>query len=281
MLATALKLAARRRRGIHVLVTITVPNSVPHRRRHARSRALGAVAHRAGQAPVRPARVRPLGEGPARRRRARDRRIEAREMRARAIVMPLGRDGSGGDALRQDARDGAGRPAVPGDHRVLARARQAAARPSPQPSPERARRSTIPSGMSQPRQAYRGGTLVLSILMVVVGVALLVSTIARGRRRARARDPLRAAVHRRRQRAPLPAEADLMARRHAPRAISGARAAAAATGARAAPAWRRSRGRRSRAPDARLAGALRGRLLLARRGAVLLARRSSPTARSA
>jgi hypothetical protein len=34
--------------------------------------------------------------------------------------------------------------------------------------------------MSQPRQVYRGGTLVLSILMVVVGVALLVSTIARG-----------------------------------------------------------------------------------------------------
>ena len=28
MLATALKLAARRRRGIHVLVTITVPNSM-------------------------------------------------------------------------------------------------------------------------------------------------------------------------------------------------------------------------------------------------------------
>jgi hypothetical protein len=34
--------------------------------------------------------------------------------------------------------------------------------------------------MSQPRQVYRGGTLVLSILMVVVGVALLVSTVARG-----------------------------------------------------------------------------------------------------
>jgi hypothetical protein len=34
--------------------------------------------------------------------------------------------------------------------------------------------------MSEPRQVYRGGTLVLSILMVVVGVALLVSTVARG-----------------------------------------------------------------------------------------------------
>jgi hypothetical protein len=34
--------------------------------------------------------------------------------------------------------------------------------------------------MSEPRQVYRGGTFVLSILMVVVGVALLVSTVARG-----------------------------------------------------------------------------------------------------
>jgi hypothetical protein len=34
--------------------------------------------------------------------------------------------------------------------------------------------------MSQPRQVYRGGTLVLSILMVVVGVALLVSTVVHG-----------------------------------------------------------------------------------------------------
>jgi hypothetical protein len=34
--------------------------------------------------------------------------------------------------------------------------------------------------MSPPRSAYRGGTLVLSLLMVLVGVALLVSTVARG-----------------------------------------------------------------------------------------------------
>jgi len=34
--------------------------------------------------------------------------------------------------------------------------------------------------MSEPRQVYRGGTLVLSMLMMVVGVALLVSTLARG-----------------------------------------------------------------------------------------------------
>lgn len=34
--------------------------------------------------------------------------------------------------------------------------------------------------MSPPRQAYRGGTLVLSLLMVLIGVALLVSTVVRG-----------------------------------------------------------------------------------------------------
>jgi hypothetical protein len=34
--------------------------------------------------------------------------------------------------------------------------------------------------MSEPRQVYRGGTFVLSILMIVVGVALLVSTVVRG-----------------------------------------------------------------------------------------------------
>jgi hypothetical protein len=34
--------------------------------------------------------------------------------------------------------------------------------------------------MSQPRQVYRGGTLVLSISMVVIGVALLVSTVIHG-----------------------------------------------------------------------------------------------------
>jgi hypothetical protein len=34
--------------------------------------------------------------------------------------------------------------------------------------------------MSQPRHVYRGSTLVLSILMVVVGVGLLVSTLIGG-----------------------------------------------------------------------------------------------------
>ncbi len=34
--------------------------------------------------------------------------------------------------------------------------------------------------MAPPRQVYRGGTLLLSVLMVVIGIGLLVSTVARG-----------------------------------------------------------------------------------------------------
>jgi hypothetical protein len=34
--------------------------------------------------------------------------------------------------------------------------------------------------MSPPRQAYRGGTFTLSVLMVVIGVALLIKTLAMG-----------------------------------------------------------------------------------------------------
>jgi hypothetical protein len=34
--------------------------------------------------------------------------------------------------------------------------------------------------VTEPRQVYRGGTFVLSLLMIVVGVALLVSTIVHG-----------------------------------------------------------------------------------------------------
>ena len=50
MLATAVKLAARKRRGIHVLVTITVPNALPDRRVDARGRGRGRLDHRAGAA---------------------------------------------------------------------------------------------------------------------------------------------------------------------------------------------------------------------------------------
>ena len=92
--ATAAKLAARRRRGIHVLATITVPASVPidapmpeeERRAQATiesARVLGGRRVRGHWEKVRPGQA--------------GRRIvdEAREMRARAIVLPLPRRRAG------------------------------------------------------------------------------------------------------------------------------------------------------------------------------------------
>ena len=59
---TAAKLAARKRRGIHVLVTITVPNARPPDAPMPKQRPR-RIDHRAGQAAGRAARHRPLGEG--------------------------------------------------------------------------------------------------------------------------------------------------------------------------------------------------------------------------
>ena len=65
-MATAIKVAARRRRGIHVLVTITVPNSAPIDARLPEQEAAAAGHHRAGQAPGRAPRDRARREGPRR-----------------------------------------------------------------------------------------------------------------------------------------------------------------------------------------------------------------------
>ena len=69
LLATAAKLAARKRRGIHVLVTITVPHSHEIDARDARGGGRGGVRHRAGPAAGRPPRLRATGRRSARARR--------------------------------------------------------------------------------------------------------------------------------------------------------------------------------------------------------------------
>ena len=69
LIATAAKLAARKRRGIHVLVTIIVPNALADRRADARRRGGRGVDHRAGQAAGRAARLRATGRRSARARR--------------------------------------------------------------------------------------------------------------------------------------------------------------------------------------------------------------------
>ena len=117
LVATAVKLAARKRRGIHILVTITVPNAMLIDADDARGGGRRRLRHRAGEADRRRARLRPLGEGPRRAGRAADHRGGARHAR--------GRGGHGAAApglrllrVRQDARDRARRAALPGDHRV-------------------------------------------------------------------------------------------------------------------------------------------------------------------
>ena len=121
------RLAARRRRGIHVLVTITVPTSSPIDAPLPEQEALA-------QQMIDSARVlggrRVTGHWEKVRAGQAGRRIidEARDIDARAIVMPRPRKRAGDVALRAYARDGPRGAAVPRDHRVRAgtRGRQTA-----------------------------------------------------------------------------------------------------------------------------------------------------------
>jgi APA family basic amino acid/polyamine antiporter len=99
VLATAVRLAARRRRGVHVLVTITVPQTspitaeMPQQERAAQEIIEQAKLQGGRRVSGHYEKVRAGGEG----RLIVD---EAKEMRARAIVMPLRRRVSrGGGAL--------------------------------------------------------------------------------------------------------------------------------------------------------------------------------------
>ena len=175
-MATAIKLAARRRRGIHVLVTITVPQSAP----------IGAQLPEqelAAQAIIEQAKLRggrrvsghweKVRAGQAGRLIVR----EAREMRAQAIVLPLPRRGER-VAVRQDRGDGPER--APGAGRAAQRPR----RPLGRRRGGRGRRARRARGgaalMPAPRNLHSGASQVLSGVMVLLGVAILVSTIARG-----------------------------------------------------------------------------------------------------
>ena len=137
MLATAVKLAARKRRGIHVLVTITVPRAFAIDAPMRDEEAAAALDHRAGEAAGRRARLRPLGEGPRGPGGAADHRGGAGHARGR------GRDDAAAPdrrhvGVRQDGRDRARRAAVPRDHRVAPGRRT----PRPAHAPEQA---TVPS----------------------------------------------------------------------------------------------------------------------------------------
>ena len=66
MVATAVKLASKRRRGIHIHSMLTVPDQPAARRRAARAGSRGAEQDRAGEADRRPAGDRPRRAGAAR-----------------------------------------------------------------------------------------------------------------------------------------------------------------------------------------------------------------------
>src|SRR5205085_8859004 len=81
--------------------------------------------------------------------------------------------------VRQDAGDRAGRAALPGDRGVAARQRRPPRRgtrtgldPAPRPR-------TL-SGVSRPRQAHHVATRVMSLIMVALGAAMIVSALVRG-----------------------------------------------------------------------------------------------------
>ena len=129
-MATAIKVAARRRRGIHVLVTIPVPRLRADRRRAARARA-AAPRPIIEQAKLQGGR-RVTGHWEKVRAGGAGRLIveEARAMGAKAIVMPLPAR-AGGDGVQQDGRDRARRAAVPGHHPGRPGEGPRARRPSP------------------------------------------------------------------------------------------------------------------------------------------------------
>jgi APA family basic amino acid/polyamine antiporter len=118
LLATAAKLAARKRRGIHVLVT----SPCRTRWRSTRRWSAEAVAESIIEQAKLQAGRRVTGHWEKVRAGQAGRRIieEAQDMRAAAVVIVY-RGGSPAHRVRQDARDGARGTTMPGDHRVLPR----------------------------------------------------------------------------------------------------------------------------------------------------------------
>ena len=120
VLGTARKLAARKRRGIHVLVTITVPNSMdidapmPEQETLAQSIIEEAKVAGGGRVSGHVERVRAGQAG---------RRIveEAVDMRAAAVVMPLPRRVAGASLFGKTLETVLTRATMPGDHRVQPR----------------------------------------------------------------------------------------------------------------------------------------------------------------
>ena len=91
VMATAAKLAARKRRGIHVVAFVTVPHALADRRADARRGGRRAVGHRAGPASRAGAGSPATSSGSGRARRGGGSSRRRIDMRAAAIVLALPR----------------------------------------------------------------------------------------------------------------------------------------------------------------------------------------------
>ena len=170
MVATAAKLASKRRRGIHVHSMVTVPTNLPldaelpEQEAEAQSKVEQAkliggqrVTGHVAPGPARPGRLRDRRRGEADQRRRGRRRPALPQRRA---------------ALRQDPADGARRAALPGDRRLRPQ-RPARARRRRRCSPRIAR-------MSSPERIYQGSIRAFSFVFIVLGVGILVATLVNG-----------------------------------------------------------------------------------------------------
>ncbi len=193
VVATAAKLAARRRRGIHVLALVTVPSSAGDRRRRCPRRRTpreSIIEQARVQAGARVSgHVERVRSGQAGRRIIE----EAVDMRAAAIVMPLPRRVNGASLFGKTLETVlAERPC-----RVIIESA---------PAPERARAAGAREGGSRMRGR------VLPALMVADRDRADRPHAGRGRRRRRHRAGARRPVHRRRRRALLRGAQALMQR---------------------------------------------------------------------
>ncbi len=171
MVATAVKLASKRRRGIHVHSMLTVPTNLPLNADMPEQEGRRPAQDRAGEADRRPARHRPRRPRPPRPGRVLGRRGGEADQGGgdrRRPAPPRRRA-----ALRQDPADRPRRAPLPGDRRLRPRRRPPRSRPRPC---SRWR----DEGAGRGRAPYRGAVTGFSLVFVAIGAALLVATLATG-----------------------------------------------------------------------------------------------------
>ncbi len=203
-LGTAVRLASKRRRGIHVVSVLTVPTHLPLDAPLQRPGARGAAEDRAGEADRRPAGERPRPPGAAQSGRALDRGggrgDEGERDRDRAALPQRGA------ALRQDAPDSPRRAALPRDRRrraIVARGPPPASTTRAARPWERRRHDGTPTAVTE-RGLPARDSRIFAVMIIGFGIAIVVDHARAGRRAAVDRLPVRPALHGARRGPPLP-----------------------------------------------------------------------------